>query len=383
MTPPEVLAFRAQFPALATHVHLASNSMGAISQAFIEAHRRYLDERIAHGANWHLGMQAHEQLRSAFARLIGARPHEIGICFAATQALGVLASGLSWRERPAVVFDDYSFPSTTYLWHAQRQRGAQVRRVHPDALGNIDPEHFDALLDDAVAIASVAHVCYKNGHRVDLAAIAQRVHEVGAWLCVDDYQSCGTRRMDVRATGIDILTTGTVKFLLGSPGVAFLYVREELLERLHPTVTGWFGQLDPNDFQVERHIEAPDAARFQNGTPSFSSIYESLAGIELIQSVGLARIESWIERLTTEAMRRLLERGFVLATPQDAARRSALLAIKARDAERAVRGLAERRIITSSRDGNVRAAWHYYNTLEDIDTLIGALEELAPLFARA
>ena len=262
-------------------------------------------------------------------------------------------------------------------------RGARVSRVHPDERGEISPDRFEGVVDSSTRLVSVAHVCYKNGHRLDLPGIAKLAHDAGAWLVVDDYQSCGSREIDVRVGGIDILTTGTVKFLLGSAGVGLMYVREELLEQLHPTITGWFGQRHPEDFQVERHDEAADAARFQSGTPAIPAIYDSLAGIELIRATGLTVIGEWIDRLTAYAIDRLLAEGLVPATPLDPSRRGPQVAVRSTDMERAVAELAARGIVCTHRDGNVRAAFHYYNTFGDIDAFVAALTELGPLMVRA
>ncbi len=199
---------------------------------------------------------------------------------------------------------------------------------------------------------------------------------------VDDYQSAGSRPVNVRQTGIDILTTGTVKFMLGSAGVALLYVREELLPELHPTLTGWFGQKNPEDFQIDRNIEAPDATRFQNGTPAIPAIYDSLAGIDLIKSVGLNTIASWIDQLTALLMDRLQEEGFVPATPIDPRKRGPQVAIRSHDMDAAVAELARRNICVTSRDGNIRIAFHYYNTPDDIEVLIENMKQIPSLMVR-
>lgn len=381
--PEEVLRFRARFPIFERTVHLASNSKGALSDVAIAAHQEYLDTWRSLGAPWDVWVGKHEELRASFAGLIGARPHEIAICPSVSVALASIASALDWRGRDGVVFDDYSFPSVTYLWHAQTARGARVSRVHPDECGEISPDRFEAVVGESTRLVSIAHVCYKNGHRLALPGVAEVAHGAGAWLVVDDYQSCGSRELDVRASGIDILTTGTVKFLLGSAGVGLMYVREELLEQLHPTITGWFGQRNPEDFQVERHDEAADAARFQSGTPAIPAVYDSLAGIELIRATGLASIGEWIDRLTAYAIERLLAEGFVPATPLDPSRRGPQVAVRSTEMERAVAELAAKGIVTTHRDGNVRAAFHYYNTLDDIDAFVAALTELGPLMVRA
>ena len=381
-TPAEVLAFRRDFPIFENKIHLANNSKGALSNAVIRAHAEYLDSWRTGGAPWHTWVGKHEELRASFAEMIGAGAHEVAICPSVSVALGSIASCLNWQQRSAVVFDDFSFPSVTYLWHAQTARGAEIRRVHPDENAEISPDAFDDVLDERVRAVSVAHVCYKNGHRMDLNAIARKAHNFGAWFIVDDYQSSGSRPLDVRQSGIDILATGTVKFMLGSPGVALLYVREGLLSELHPTLTGWFGQNNPEDFQIERHIEARDATRFQNGTPAIPAIYDSLAGIEQIKSVGLAKIAAWIDQLTAMLMDRLKEEGFVPATPVDPRKRGPQVAVRSHDMEVAVAELARRNILVTSRDGNIRIAFHYYNTPDDIEVLIDNLKQMSKLMIR-
>lgn len=381
--PPEVLRFRAEFPIFEHRTHLASNSKGALSNAVIAAHEEYMRTWRELGAPWDVWVQQHEDLKARFAQMIGARPHEIAVCPSLSIALGAIASALDWEQRPGIALDDFCFPTVAYLWHAQSARGAQVRPVHADKADEIRPEAFADVIDSTCQLVSVAHVCYRNGHLLDLEPISRIAHDAGALFVVDDYQCCGSRPIDVRATDIDVLATGTLKFLLGSAGVALMYVKEELLERLHPTLTGWFGQSNPNDFQIERHIEAPDAARFQNGTPAIPAVYDSLAGIEQISSVGLAPIGSWIDHLTALLIERLDSEGYAVATPHDPARRGPQVAIRTHDMAAAVQQLAQRRIVVTSRDDNIRAAFHYYNAPADIDALMAALDEIRPLMVQA
>ncbi len=380
--PPEVLRFRAEFPIFEHRTHLASNSKGALSHSVIAAHEEYLRTWRELGAPWDVWVQQHEALKARFAQLIGARPHEVAVCPSVSTAFGAIASALEWGQRPGIVLDDFCFPSVAYLWHAQSARGAQVRPVHADEADELRPEAFADVVDSSCQLVSVAHVCYRNGHRLDLEPVGRIAHDAGAMFVVDDYQCCGSRPIDVRAADIDVLATGTLKFLLGSAGVAMMYVKEELLERLHPTVTGWFGQSNPNDFQIDRHLEAPDASRFQSGTPAIPAVYDSLAGIDLISSVGLEAIGSWIDHLTALLIERLENEGFVTSTPRDPARRGPQVAVRTHDMSMAVQELARRDIFVTSRDGNIRAAFHYYNTPADIDALMVALDEIRPLMVQ-
>jgi selenocysteine lyase/cysteine desulfurase len=380
---PEVLNFRSRFPIFRNKVHLANNAMGAVSDVLEAAHRQYLDDRIHYGASWEVALQQHDRLRDRFAELIGAKPSEIALCYGATQALGVVASCFDWKDRPGVVFDDYSFPSVTQLWRAQAQRGALIRQVPADEDGLIRPEYFAPHVDETTAIVSAAHVCYKNGHRLDVAGAAKYAHDAGALFILDDYQSCGSRPIDVKALDVDILVAGTVKYMLGSPGVTLMYVREELHDRLHPTITGWFAQEDPHAMRIDAHVEAPDAAKFQNGTPALCAIYDSVAGLDLLMSVGVDKLSRWVDLLTARLFARLDEESFLPATPRDPARRGPQVAIRADDAGAAVAALAERGITSTHRDGNVRTAWHFYNTPDDIEALIDGLKAIRPLMRSA
>jgi selenocysteine lyase/cysteine desulfurase len=379
VTPEKVLQFRKQFPIFGHMVHLATNSRGALSERVIEAHNEYLESWRTRGAPWDTWVEKHEELRASFARLINARVNEVAICFSATQALGMVASALDWQQRPVVVIDDFMFPSIAQLWHAQSRRGAVVRRVPVGPDGFVRGDGFVAAVDSATQLVTTAHICYKNGHRANLEEIGACAHAAGALFAVDDYQSNGSERLNVRASKIDLLTTGTVKFLLGSPGLAFLYVNEDVLDRLHPTLTGWFGQSDPGNFQVESHFEGAGANRFQSGTPAISPIYDSLAGIEVLEAAGLDDVGAWIRTLTTYAVEKLAALGIEIATPHDPALRGPQIAIRSRDGAQAVAELERRGIITSTRDDNIRTAWHYYNTIEDVDVLCDALVELPEL----
>jgi selenocysteine lyase/cysteine desulfurase len=167
--------------------------------------------------------------------------------------------------------------------------------------------------------------------------------------------------------------------MLGSPGVALMYVREGLHDQLHPTITGWHAQEDPHAMRIDAHVEARDAGKFQSGTPSLSAIYDSVAGLELLMSIGVDKVATWVDHLTALLFERLDEEGFTPATPRDPARRGPQVAIRAKDAAAAVQALAARDITSTHRDNNVRTAWNFYNTPDDIEALIAALRDIRPL----
>src|ERR1035441_3135357 len=94
-------------------------------------------------------------------------------------------------------------------------------------------------------IVPLTGFCFMNGFRSPVREIVRLAHANGALVMLDDYQDCGTRPVNVRTADVDFYVTGTLKYLLGPPGLAFLYVRKDLIASLQPTITGWFAQTNP------------------------------------------------------------------------------------------------------------------------------------------
>src|SRR5262249_54869834 len=142
-------------------------------------------------------------------------------------------------------------------------------------------------------------------------------HDRGALVLLDDYQDCGTRPIDVKAMQVDAYVAGTLKYLLGPPGVAFLYVREELANSLVPTVTGWFGQRNPFAFDVKLLDPRPGTGRSEPVTLPIPPIYGAMAGVKLLQEVGLARVADEVRRLTQALIAGVGELGIKTKTPKE------------------------------------------------------------------
>jgi selenocysteine lyase/cysteine desulfurase len=211
---------------------------------------------------------------------------------------------------------------------------------------------------------------------MNLAGLAQLAHEQGALLVVDGYQALGSEAIDVRSTGIDCLVSGVMKFLLGTYGLGFLYVREELAERLQPSNSGWYGQADREAFEIERLDYADGALRFQTGSPTIAAIYAADAAIRLLEDVGWPAIRSHVVELGDRLIHGALERGWVVRTPTDAEQRGAIVSVAWTDAASAVRALADQGIVCGQRDGALRIALHYYNTADDVEALLSGLDAI-------
>jgi selenocysteine lyase/cysteine desulfurase len=192
-------------------------------------------------------------------------------------------------------------------------------------------------------------------------------------MLADSYQAVGAVDLDAPALGIDFLTGGTVKYLLASAGLGFLWVRAELLSDLVPSQTGWFADEDIFQMDISDYSPHATARRFDAGTPPVPNIYAGVAGISLIEETGVDAIERHIAGLSEQLVAGLLDLGTQVVTPVDPTRRGPLVCVHSTDVHALVDSLAEERIICSLRDQNLRLALHFYNTSADVDVVLAAL----------
>ncbi|SDH12472.1 aminotransferase class V-fold PLP-dependent enzyme [Nonomuraea jiangxiensis] len=362
--------FRAEFPPLADSVHLASCSQGALSSRLAYALQEIGHSLQDQGAPWELWMGQVGRARERFARLIGAEPDEVAVLSCASEAAFQAAASLDWSRRPGIVTNDLEFPSIAHVWLAQGQRGAEVR-VAADTGENVTAEAYEEVIDETVNLVSVPLYTYRNGARLPVEDVVRLAHAQGARVFVDAYQAAGVTPIDVKRLDVDYLVSGSLKYLLGLPGIAFLYVRDGLEQQRDPELTGWFGRTQPFAFDP-RLLDFPrDARRFETGTPPVPSAYAANAGFDLIERIDPHAVQEHVSALVEELAERLAEAGERVASPAGARGPQVAIADDAPDALAA--RLAERRIWTAPRGDLLRLSFHYYNDRSDVDAVVEAI----------
>ena len=292
-----------------------SCSQGALSTDVDAAMRQFLDSWNDAGSPWEAWIEEVERLRRTYATMIGADADEVAVLPSASTGINAIASALSFEsERRRIVMRQFEFPTMAHIWLAQRPRGAEITWVEATD-GALPADRYAAVIDERTLIVPTTHVCFRNGHKTDVAAVAAHCRRHGAYLFLDDYQRTGTGPIDVRALGVDFMITGALKYLLGPSGVAFLYVRRELIDRLIPTVTGWFGRVDPFAFQIDDLDWSPSARRFESGTPMILNVYGARAGLELLDAAGLSAVKQRIAKLTAAFVGWAADAGVTMMTP--------------------------------------------------------------------
>lgn len=370
---PDWEQLRSRFPVLKKKTYLNSCSYGALAVEVEASLQRYLESRNSSGAEWDNWLERNQAVRVSTARLLGAKPDEIAVTASVSAGINALASGLRFAgRRNRVVITDFEFPTNAQIWYAQELRGAQVVRITEEN-GRIPLEKFEQAIDERTLIVATAQVAFRHGVKQDIPAIADIARRKGALMLADSYQALGTMQFDVKDAGVDFVVGGNLKYLLGTAGIAFLYARQELIESLTPTVTGWFAQEDINAMDITRYSPAATARRFEAGTPPVPNTYMAEAGLALLHEVGLEAIERRIAELTAAIKDAAMEAGYRLASPIHSSEHGAMITIRTSDEHRLVAELAEEGIVVSSRNGNLRIAPHFYNNQADIDHLFRAL----------
>ena len=370
--------WRPEFPGLERSTYMNTCSLGQLSRRSIEAMNRYMELWMSYGAAaWYelwLGEMA--DARARFARLINAQPHEIAILPSVGVALSIIGSSLEYDHRNEVVITEMDFPTIPYQWMARGEEGADVRLLpSPDRI-HTPLQAFADAVNARTALVATTHVYFTSGWVQDIAAISRLAHDAGALCVIDGYQAAGQIPVDVKAAGVDVDLSGGLKWLLGGPGIVFMYVREELIPQLNPTTTGWFAAKDMFKFNPERFIRADDARRFEPGTPAVAAVYTANAGMSIIEEIGVDVVRAHTKALDADLIQRLRAAGLEPRIPADLERHAGIVMLPVDDPAGLVQGLKDRNVIIDYRPGAVRLSPYFYNTVEENQILVDAIVDV-------
>lgn len=377
MTPEyDLQAIRAQIPILGSLLPMNNCSQAPQCDATREAAAAYLSSWNEAGMDWDAWIGETEAARAEFAALIGADPDDVGVATSVSQATASIASGLDYSgRRNRVLVSGAEFPTVGHVWLAQERFGAEIDWV-PVHDGAVELGEYAARIDERTLIVSACRGYYQSGFKQDIPAIAELAHAQGALLYVDAYQTLGTEPFDAPASGADFVASGNLKFLMGIPGIAFVWVRPGLAARLQPAITGWFGRADPFAFDETTLDWGSGGRRLDTGTPPIFEAYVARAGMAWLGSIGLDAIGRWTTHLAEHLVEGARGRGLAILGPSDPHRRAPTTAILCDDSHAIEGGLRTRGIIGSARGPVLRLAPHFYNTTEDLDRALDAVADL-------
>lgn len=387
----DVAALRRQTPGCAHVTHFNNAGAALMPRPVLDAvidHLRLESEIGGYEA------QARERERiegvyASAAALIHAAPEEIAIAESATRAweMAFYAIPLKPGDRVLTGVAEYA---SNYLAMLQvsRRTGAEIVVIPDDEHGQISLEALERALDERVKVVALTHVPTSGGLVNPAAEVGRIARGTGAVYLLDACQSAGQMPLDVEALGCDVLTAASRKYLRGPRGLAFLYVRRTLVETLEPPLidnhaarlTGLHG-----------YAWRDDARRFEHWERNVAGVLGLGAAIDYARGVGLEGIWERV-RMLGERLRSALSELPGVAVRDAGAVRCGIVTftVEGVAAGEVRRSLGDRRINVSTAlraetrldmetrglPDLVRASVHYYNTEEELASLVQGVTAL-------
>jgi kynureninase len=376
----KLLAFRGEFPILATTTYLVSNSLGAMPRGVPERLAEYVDEWAELGVRaWARGWwEMPVTVGNEIAPLLGAAAGEVAMFANVTTAEAAVLSAIDYTPpRDTIVMTALDFPSVRYVHQRLARRlGARVVVVESDDGIGVDAQRVIAAIDERTRLVSISHVLFRSAYVMDVDAICRAAHEAGALVSLDAFHSVGVVPLDVRRSGADFVTGGVLKWLCGGPGGCFLYVAPSVRDTLEPALTGWQAHARPFAFEPEMDY-ALGAFRWLNGTPVIPALYAAMEGPRIVRRAGIEAIRAKSIRQTTRLIQLADDRGFRVHAPRDAERRGGTVAIRVPHAYEVAQTLLARDILVDYRpEAGIRIAPHFYTSDDEIESAVAAIDEI-------
>lgn len=376
----KLLEWRGEFPILGHTTYLISNSLGAMPRGVRAALEMYAQAWGERGVRaweeswWELSGKVAAQI----SPLIGGADGQISLHQNVTITQSVISSCFDFSgPRNKVVLSELEFPSIQYFYHEQARRGARVAVVPNADKVRLDLARFLDAIDENTLLVPISLVLFRSAHLVDARAIVEKAHDVGAFVILDTYQATGTVPVNVSELGTDFCVGGVLKWLCSGPGVAYLYVRNDIRSSLRPDLTGWLAHKRPFAFETGPNDIRDDGYGFLNGTPQIPALYACQPGLELMGKIPIAEIREKSLQMTTRLMEGARARGWRVNTPENPAERGGTVSIECPNATQVCGELIKREVLVDYRpEAGIRLSPHFYNCEEECDFALAQMDEI-------
>ena len=373
-----LLEYRKLFPALEQCVHFISHSLGCVpakaKEDLGEFFEQWQTKSITAWGDW---LPEVDRAAERIGKIISAPQGTVIMQQNVSGIMATLASCFEYTEkRNKVVYEALMFPTVSYVWQEEARRGAKCVLVEARD-GMIDVDAVCAAIDEQTLVVPLQHVVFSSAQIQDVKKIVARAKEVGAHVILDCYQSIGTVPLDVVDLGVSFACGGSVKYVCGGPGAAWLYVRKDLIEQFAPRVTGWFGNEAPFAFTMPGQTYADNVWRYMGGTPAVAALYQARAGQSIIGEIGVRKIREKSLVMTQTCIDWVDELGMKLNSPRAAETRGGSVVFDFVGAADVCRELNRRKFFCDHRPGaGIRIAPHFYTKREELDGFFGELKKI-------
>ena len=380
----DLLHWRGEFPILETTTYMISHSLAPMPRGVAAALQQYAHTWATRGIRaWDEGWwEMPVTCGDLVGKIIGAPRGRVVMHGNVSICQAIVCSCFHWNGmRNKLVTDGLNFPSNDYIYGGLARQGADIVSVAPAADGlSVPLERLLDAIDQRTQLVSVSHVAFRSSALLDLAAVIEKAHRVGAYVIADLYQSAGIVPVSVTDLGVDFATGGSVKWLIGGPGAGYLYVREDLDAAMRPQATGWAAHARPFDFAPGPIDYAPGIRRYLTGTPDVPAMYAARTGYEMVGGIGVEAIRTKSKRQTQRMIELAEAAGLKVRSPHDAGQRGGAVIVGVDDADgRAIAAeLGRRGVLVDFRPGaGVRISPHFYTTDAEVEATVTELAVVA------
>jgi kynureninase len=374
-----LLEYRKAFPALEDCVHFISHSLGCVPAQAKEDLAEFFDlwrtKSITAWSDW---LPEVDRAAERISKIISAPAGTVIMQHNVSQIMATVASCFDYTPaRNKVVYEALQFPTVSYVWQAEKRRGADCVLVPSKDGTTIDTDAMCDAIDEKTLVVPISHVVFSSAYIQDVKKICDKARSVGAHVVLDCYQSIGAVPIDVVDLGVSFACGGSVKYVCGGPGAAWLYVRKDLIEEFAPRVTGWFGNEAPFAFTMPEQTYADNVWRYMGGTPAVAALFQARAGQKIIGEIGVRKIREKSLVMTQACIDWVDELGMKLNNPRAAEQRGGSVVFDFVGAADVCRELNRRKFFCDHRPGaGIRIAPHFYTKREEIDLFFGELKKI-------
>jgi cysteine desulfurase/selenocysteine lyase len=343
-----------------------------------EAVDRFARENQTRGAehypDW---LRVESQLREQLRRLINAPSAEdIALVKNTSEALSMVAYGLSWKPGDRIVISDQEFPSNRIVWESLADQGVVVDRV--DLAGAETPEGaLIGVMGTKTRLLAISAVQYASGLRLDLQALGQACREREILFCVDAIQAIGATVFDAQAAQADFVIADGHKWMLGPEGLGLFYCRAPLRERLRLYEYGWHMVKYPGDYDRTDWEVAHGARRFECGSPNLLGTMALHASTGLLLEYGMGDVEINVLKNISYLIEKLDDIDGIKVLSDTSPGRYAGIVTFAHERvspEELYERLRATRVICAQRGGGIRLSPHFYTPTEQLDRALAVIE---------
>jgi len=363
-------SFRKYFPVSSTDIYLNHAAVSPLSTKVVEAIERILNMRSSGEIEvFHEAIEKKRNLKKSIGHLIDGEPENIAIIGNTSEGFNWLVQGLDWHKGDRVLLVENEFPANVYPFLNLEQHGVIIDYV-PVRNGFIYLEDIESKIHPDTKLFSISFVEFLNGFRNDLNSISSICQKNNVLLSVDSIQGVGAMPLSVRQSGIDFLSNGGHKWLMGPQGCGFMYISPSLFKKLKPAFTGWLSVKDSWNFFDYRLDFLDDARRFEIATSNILGIYGLAASTELLLEAGVENIEKHLEKIGNQLIDKLSALEFNYIGSHNMKERSGIFSFTCQNEKAVFEYLQKNRVHLSLRNGLLRFSPHFYNTTEEIDKLV-------------